>query len=116
MWRLLFDEDFNSRIARGLHRLLPDVDIETVVGAGLSGASDAEVLAWAAAHDRLLLSHDRATIPRHAYDRVRRGAAMAGVIIVNKRSSVGNAVSELALVLACCGPHELVGRVLHVPF
>ena len=109
MWRLLFDEDFNSRIARGLHRLLPNVDIETVVGAGLSGASDAEVLAWAAAHDR-------ATIPRHAYDRVRRGAAMAGVIIVNKRSSVGNAVSELALVLACCGPHELVGRVLHVPF
>lgn len=116
MWRLLADEDFNARIVRGLQRVQPDLDIETVPGVGLSGASDLEVLIWAAAHNRVLLSHDRRTIPTHAYDRVRDGAPMAGVILVNKRAPVGVALQELLLVLLCSGQHELNARILHVPF
>jgi predicted nuclease of predicted toxin-antitoxin system len=47
---------------------------------GLSGKDDPTVLAWAASENRILLTHDVATITRFAYDRIVRGLPMPGVI------------------------------------
>ena len=58
MLRLAADENFNQDIIRGLLRREPDLDLVRVQDAGLSGASDPIVLAWAAAQDRLILTHD----------------------------------------------------------
>jgi len=60
--RLAADENFNQDIIRGLLRRKPDLDLVRVQDAGLSGASDPAVLEWAAAEDRLLLTHDLTTI------------------------------------------------------
>jgi predicted nuclease of predicted toxin-antitoxin system len=64
--RLAADENFNNDIVRGLLRRKPDLDIIRIQEAGLSGATDPVVLEWAAAENRLLLTHDVTTITRHA--------------------------------------------------
>ena len=48
MLRLAADENFNNDIVRALRRHKPDIDIVSVQDAGLRGADDPTVLAWAA--------------------------------------------------------------------
>jgi len=65
MLGLAADENFNNDIVRGLLRRRPDLNILRVQDAGLTGASDPEVLAWAAQEGRILLTHDVSTITRY---------------------------------------------------
>jgi predicted nuclease of predicted toxin-antitoxin system len=67
MIRLLVDEDFNNDILRGLRRRVPDLDAPRVQGIGLTGAGDEAVLAYAAAENRIVLTHDISTMVGHAY-------------------------------------------------
>ena len=62
MLLLAADENFDNDIVRGLLRRRPDIDIVRVQDVGLSGASDPIILEWAAEQQRLLLTHDVATI------------------------------------------------------
>jgi predicted nuclease of predicted toxin-antitoxin system len=55
------DENFNGDIVRALLWRQPDLDIVRVQDVGLAGVGDPEILAWAAANDRIILTHDRAT-------------------------------------------------------
>jgi hypothetical protein len=48
MLRLLADENFNDDSVRGLWLRQPDLDMARVPDAGLAGADDPDVLAWAA--------------------------------------------------------------------
>lgn len=70
MLRLAADENLNNDLLRGLLRRQPDLDIMRIQDAGLRGAADPDVLAWAASENRLLLTHDVTTITRYAYERV----------------------------------------------
>ena len=63
MLRLLTDENFNGDIIRGLLLREPDLDLVRVQDVGLAGNDDQEILAWAAENDRIVLTHDRATMP-----------------------------------------------------
>src|SRR5437899_3151612 len=67
--KLLSDENFDGDILRGLLRRLPDLDVVRVQDVGLAGTPDPDLLAWAAGEERILLTHDRATVPGFAYDR-----------------------------------------------
>lgn len=115
MLRLLADENFNSDIVRGLLLRQPDTDIVRVQDVGLAGADDPEVLAWAADNGRIVLTHDRATMPEYAYERVAAGEEMAGVFILNDRFPVGRAIDEILLMMACSEQAEWSGRAVHVP-
>ena len=66
MLRLTADENFNNDIIRGLRRRNPTIDLVRVQDAGLSGAADAAVLEWAAAENRVLLTHDVSTMTRYS--------------------------------------------------
>jgi Domain of unknown function (DUF5615) len=97
--RLLADENFDGRILAGLRRRRADLEIVRVQDSGKTGASDPELLAWAAAEDRILLTHDAATIPHFAYERVEAGLAMPGVFEVPLAMPVGQAIEELLLLI-----------------
>ena len=58
MLRLLFDQDFNHDILRGLFLRLPDIDGVTAQQAGLDEAPDSELLDWAAQQRRTVVTHD----------------------------------------------------------
>ena len=64
MLLLVADENFNNDILRGLLRRNPSLDIVRIQDVGLVQAPDPDVLEWAAQEDRVLLTHDRNTIPK----------------------------------------------------
>jgi hypothetical protein len=115
MLRLLADENFNGDIVRGLLRRQPDLDIVRVPDVGLAGAEDPDVLAWAAQNNRIVLTHDRATMTDHAYERLTAGEAMPGLFILNDRFPVGQAIQEILLLVACSEQAEWSGRAVHLP-
>ena len=69
--RLVTDENFNGSILRGLVRRLPELDIVRIQDIGLIHADDPTILEWAANDDRILLTHDVATITFYAYERIK---------------------------------------------
>ncbi len=115
MLRLLADENFNDDIVRGLLLRQPDLDIVRVRDVGLSGVEDPDILAWAADNNRIVLTHDRATMSDYAYERVAGGESMAGVFILNDRFAVGQAIQEILLTVACSEQAEWSGRAVHLP-
>ena len=70
MLKLASDENLNNNIVRGLLRRKSHLDIVRIQDAGLTGADDPTVLEWAARENRVLLTHDVATMTRYAYERL----------------------------------------------
>lgn len=114
MLRLLGDENFNGEIIRGLVRAQPDLSLVRVQDVGLLGADDPRILAWAAENNRILLTHDRATIPAFAYVRVRAGEPMPGVFVVDDRAAVGPTIDDIPLFALCSEEGEWEGQVLYL--
>ncbi len=112
--QLAADEDFDNDILRALRRRLPEVDILRVQDAGLSGADDPTVLAWAASTARVLLTHDVSTMTRHL-ERVRLEQGMPGVIAIHQRVGIGSVIDDLVLLVACSTHEDLVGQLWYLP-
>lgn len=115
MQRLAADEDFNNRILRGLLRRNPELDIVRVQDAGLAGRSDAEVLAWAARDDRVLLTHDVTTMKRHVDERVAAGLPMPGVFEVSQQTFIAQAIEDILLLAECSLEGEWEGQIRFLP-
>ncbi len=115
MLRLVSGENFHGDILRGLFRRRPDLDVVRVQDVRLSGAPDADVLAWAAREGRILLTHDRDTMPSFAFDRVRAGQPMPGVFLVSDLMRVGQAIDEILLAVECLAPEECKDLVRFFP-
>jgi predicted nuclease of predicted toxin-antitoxin system len=115
MIQLLLDENFNHRILRGLKRRLPTLDYVLVQETEVFQQDDPQVLDWAAAHDRVILTHDVNTMTKYAYERLESGQPLPGVVIIPKELAVGSAIEELVILLACSQPEEFPNRVIHLP-
>src|SRR5665213_2280795 len=63
--RFQADEDFNVKIIAGLLRREPSLNIQTAKAAGVLGLCDPQVLSSAARDGRILVSHDRDTMPSY---------------------------------------------------
>ena len=115
MERFLADENFNAAIVSGVLLRLPELDITTVQLEGLGGATDLELRAWAAEHNRLLLTHDKKTIPPFVYERLSRGEPVAGVIEVADHAPIGRVIEDLLLIAQCSVPLEHQSMIVRVP-
>ena len=112
---LLADENFNNNIVRGVRLRDPDIDLVRVQDVGLSGADDPTVLEWAAEQQRILLTHDVATITAFAYERVRAGQPMPGVLEVGRSVAVRSAIDDIVLLASCSEDGEWEGKVQYLP-
>lgn len=115
MLLFLADEDFNRRVVRGLRRRLPSLDVVRVQDVGLMTQPDTEVLKWAAAENRIVLTHDVSTMSRHAFDRVNQKMTMPGVIEVSQEVPIGEAIEELVLIAECSLENEWHNQVIYLP-
>lgn len=115
MLKLVSDENFDGDILRGLYRRRPDLDVVRVQDVGLNATSDPDILEWAAIEGRILLTHDRDTMPNFAYDRVRAGQPMPGVFLVSDLMPLGQAIDELLLAVECLSPEECKNIVRFFP-
>jgi predicted nuclease of predicted toxin-antitoxin system len=115
MLSLLSDENFNGDIVRGLFLRQPNLDLLRVQDVGLREIDDPAILAWAATKRRVLLTHDRATMPNFAYERLVAEEPMAGMIVVNDRMPIRQAIDELMLLIDCSVQEEWQETVLYLP-
>lgn len=115
MIRFLMDENFDARILAGLLRLDSTVSVVRVQDVGLSGADDETVLELAAKEARLLLTHDRKTIPSFANKRVLAGDTMPGVVVVSASCPLRLAIDTLLLLAGASRDGEWEGQILSVP-
>ena len=112
---LLADQNFNEHIVDGLTRRLPNVDIVLVRNVELSEAVDPDVLDWAASQGRVLLTHDRTTVPAFARARVESASNMPGVFLVSDEMPVGQAIDELLIAIQCLSEEECEGTIRFFP-
>jgi len=115
MLRLVADENLDNDLIRGLLHRSPGADIVRIQDVGLSGRPDDEVLAWAAREGRVLLTQDLRTVPRYAYERVRAGSPMPGVIATSQRAAAGQVLEDLVLLVEHSRDGEWEGQVLYLP-
>jgi predicted nuclease of predicted toxin-antitoxin system len=114
--RLLTDENFNGDLLRGLMRRLPNLDLVRAQDVGLMSTDDPDILEWAANEGRILLTHDVATITMYAYNRMKQGLLMTGVVEVIATAPIGRIIDDLELFICCSQPEEYEGRILFIPF
>ena len=115
MARFLSDENFNNQIVRGVLRQSTDVDIVRVQDVNLSGVDDPTVLEWAAQEERIVLTHDVATMTTFAYQRLQAGLQIPGLFEVSRRVPVGLAIEEIILIAECSLEGEWEGQVRFLP-
>ncbi len=115
MLRLAADENLNNGIIRGLLRRNASVDILRVQDAGLLGADDFRVLAWAAEENRILVTHDGRTVPFYADQRIEAGLPMPGVFVVPRSVSIGQAIEDLLLLCDCTSAEEWIFITWYFP-
>lgn len=115
MLKYAVDEDFNHEIVRGLALKDPSLDILTVQDVGLLEVHDREILSWAAQEGRILLTHDVRTMPIYAAERLRKGQAMPGLILVPQLLPIGRAINDLLLIAQCSQANEYEGMILRLP-
>lgn len=116
MLRLVTEANFNGRVYKGVLRRIPDLDIVRVEDVGLRTAVDPDILAWAASEDRILLTHDRDTIPGFAYERVNAGLPMPGVFVIrNRQKQIGQMIEDILIPVYCSEQHEWRDQVQFLP-
>ena len=113
--RFQADADFNHIIIKAALRREPAIDFQTAEPANLVGLDDLEVLAIAAKADRVLLTHDRRTMPKHFAEFIMRERS-PGVIIVPQRTALrAKVVEDLILIWTACDASEWVNRIQSLP-
>jgi len=115
MLRFAADENFNNHIVRGLARRKPGLDVVRVQDAGLSGAPDPEILAWATREGRILLTHDVTTMPQHAERVVRAGHTFPGILAITRAVPTSMAIEDILLLAECSVEGEWEGHILYLP-
>jgi Domain of unknown function (DUF5615) len=115
MLRFLSDEDFNGRVLQALLSSDPSLDVVRAQDAGLGSTPDPDLLEWAAKAGRVVLTRDRGTMTGHAYDRIRAGLSMPGVVVTRDSLPVPLQVQDILIVANCSLPGELDDQVVFLP-
>jgi hypothetical protein len=90
------------------------VDFQTAHEAGLRGLDDQAVLAIAASQGRVLVSHDRQTMPQHFAEFIQEQES-PGLLIVSQRLPVSAAAEELLLIWFASEADEWTNQISSVP-
>ncbi len=113
--RFQADADFNEDIVTGVLRREPGLDFQTAGEANLQGLNDSQVLKLAADQERILVTHDRKTMPHHFADFIKQEKS-PGLLIVSQKASVSLAIEGLILIWGASEAEEFINRSCTIPF
>jgi hypothetical protein len=114
--RFAADENFNGNILRAILQYLPALDILRIQDTAVAEGSDPAILEWAAREGRIILTHDVRTLPGFAFERVRAGQPMAGVIEVDDDARMGDILEDIVLLVEASTHTEWEDQVIYIPF
>lgn len=108
------DADLNQVIVTGVIRREPKIDFQTAFAGGLEGIKDPQVLAIASQQGRILVSHDRKTMPSEFANFIANNQS-AGVIIVSRKLAIEIVIEELLIIWSASSAEEWVDRIAKLP-
>jgi hypothetical protein len=120
MLRYVIDEDLRGLLWRFIIRHNSrGRDVIDVVRVGdfedlPLGTLDPQILLWCEAHARVLVSHDRSTVPVHLRQHLASGHTCPGVLLVRDVPLI-DVVEFLAAAAHASEPSEWVDRFFYIP-
>ena len=108
------DADLNQVIVTGTIRRQPTISFQTATEAGLAGLRDAEVLARSAKQQRILVTHDRRTMPTEFAEFIANSQS-SGVLIVSRKTALEIVIEELILIWSVTTAAEWIDRIAKIP-
>ncbi len=78
-------------------------------------ATDPQLLTWAAREGRVVVTHDRKTMPAHAAGLMSAGDSIAGLLVVPRRLSLQRVLEDLELMITCSENDEWVNVIHYLP-
>jgi hypothetical protein len=78
-------------------------------------ATDDELLAYAADHGFIVVSHDVNTMPAAVTSRLELGELIAGVFLISQAMPVRQAIDDLCLIWSASEASEWQGQVSYLP-
>lgn len=112
--RFQADADLHEGIVRILRRRRPALEFRTATEADLEGKNDAEVLRIAEDEGRVLVSHDRKTMPDAFGEFVAAGGSV-GVLLISQSLNPHEAAEELLLIWEATEADEWVDVIASIP-
>jgi hypothetical protein len=114
--KFLADENLDDRLVHAVRRRVPGIDIVRVRDAGLVGASDEDLLAWAGEEGRIVVTHDARTMPAAAHARIAGRQRMSGVPVAPRAASIRAVADDPVLIAQVGRPDDWNDRVGFLPF
>lgn len=108
------DADLNEHIVDAVRRRNPAIDFQTADEAGIRGLPDPAVLTFAAREGRLLVSHDRKTMPTHFANFVATQDS-PGVVLIGQKLPLSIAIEELLLIAEASEDEEWLNTIKWLP-
>jgi hypothetical protein len=113
--RFQADADLNEDIVKGVLRREPGIDFQTATLAGLRGLSDIEVLTFAAEEGRILVSHDRKTMPQ-AFGKFIQSRTSPGLFLISQKTDLLIAIDGVLFAWIASDHEEWMNRMVAIPF
>jgi hypothetical protein len=79
------------------------------------GSLDPELLKWADTAGRILISHDRKSMPGHFQQHMMAGRHSPGVLLIRPGTTVAALVAELALIAHAGNPADYFDQIDFIP-
>ena len=111
----LADASLHHAIVSGCRRREPAIDFLSAHEAKLEGVTDPDVLAFAAQHDRILITSDLRTMPEYFGDFLMTHGYCPGIFLVKQRKPFADVIEELVMVGAASTADEWKNRILEIP-
>ena len=108
------DADLNQDIVTGVLHQQPTISFQTAHAAKSKGVQDADVLALAAQQKRILVTHDRRTMPTEFANFIVHNQS-SGVLIISRNTSLAIVIEELILIWSLTTADEWINRIAKIP-
>ena len=108
------DADLNQNIVTGVLRREPAIDFQTALLIDLEGVPDDKVLEITAKEQRILVSHDRRTMPLHFADFIVNNISY-GVLIIPQDILISKAIDNIILIWSASDIDEWINRIVYLP-
>lgn len=117
MLKYLMDENVNPVYINQLRRRKPDLVIRAVgePDTPLKGTLDPEILIWCEAHNFVLITNNRTSMPVHLVDHINTGHHVPGIFILNPDLGIGETIEELILVSEASFEEEYQDQIVNLP-
>lgn len=113
--RFQADADLRQAIVTGTIRRKPKLNFRSANAAELEGIKDPEVLAMAALDSRVLVTHDRKTMPTE-FGQFITSQTSSGVLILSQNLPVSEAIDAIILVWEASTAEEWINQIMTFPF